>query len=297
MIPPVRPLEQVSRVAPLGVRFHDEVTGGFVGDGLVVAAHPSTQPSVRKQATVNRSSVYTWRDLPGLRGLEFGAGDAAYWSSLPAPRRFTVEVSDAQGRFLPFSFQAGLPHPGLFGLDSLGSPPSPLSPPSPGRPALPLFSAPARRAASTVAVLRAELWDTRAQAAAASALVKASAAGIVGTGVADAEGRVAVLFQYPEPEDFAPGSPADASSLPPGLPLLAQTWPLQLDVFYARRFPVPDYPDLGDTLSQPPAFVWPDTASSRNGVEQTLRYGQELVVRTQGDPRSRLWITPVGSPH
>jgi hypothetical protein len=298
----VRRLEVLSRVAPLGVRFRDEVTGALVGDGLQVSAFPEGQPTARRASIVNRSGVHVLMDLPGLRDLEFGgkdvppqdAGDAAWWASLPTHKPFTVEVEDAMGRFLPCSFRAQLPFPGLFQLDCPGVPPASLPPT--GGPAVPLFSAPARAPGGPLAVLRAELWDADAQVPAAWALVEATPEGGAPVrGVADEQGRLALFFQYPAPVDFPPGSFADASALPAGPPLLEQSWALHVRVFYARRTPVPARPDLCDTLSQPSSWAWTDTGSSVELLEPTLRYGQELVLRTQDAPRSRLWITSTGS--
>lgn len=299
MRPPIRVMEQLSRIAPLGVRFHDEATGAPVGDGLRVSAFPEHLPAARKPSVVNRSGVHVLMDLPGLRDLEYGDGDAgtdAWWAALPARRPYIVEVQDTLGRFLPCAFKAELPHRGLFAPDCITSPLSPLSPLSPGDgPSVPLFSAPARQAAVPLAVLRAELWDIHARIPAAWAYVEATlTGGATVRGVADADGRLALFFQYPEPVDFAPGSAVDASSLPAGPPLLEQAWALQVRVHYARHTPVPELPDVCTTLSQPPVGVWADTSSPLELLEPTLRYGQELVLRTQDAPGSRLWITPTG---
>jgi hypothetical protein len=70
---------------------------------------------------------------------------------------------------------------------------------------------------------------------------------------------------------------------------------LQVRFHYVRRTPVPELPDVCITLSQPLAGVWKDASSPLELLEPTLRYGQELVLRTQDAPGSRLWITPTGS--
>ncbi|MCP3137369.1 hypothetical protein [Pyxidicoccus xibeiensis] len=296
MRPAIHVMERLSRVAPLGVRFRDEATGTLVGDGLEVSAFPLGLPAARRHSIVNRSGIHVLMDLPGLRDLEYADGDAgddAWWAALPARRPYTVEVRDTLGRFLPCAFRADLPHRGLFTPDCVSSPPSPLSPNE--GPAVPLYSAPSRQSAVPMAVLRAELWDQPMRIPAAWALVEATpvAGGVTARGMADAQGRLALFFQYPEPVDFAPGSPLDASSLPAGPPLLDQSWALQVRVHYARRTPVPQLPDVCLTLSQPPAGVWADsTGSPLELLEPTLRYGQELVLRTQNAPQSRLWITP-----
>jgi hypothetical protein len=145
--------------------------------------------------------------------------------------------------------------------------------------------------------VRAELWDTSAKAPAAWALLQLSLGQqFLARGVADELGRAALFFQYPAPEDFAPGSPGDGSAFSQGPPLLQQTWTVRLEAFYARRSPLPRFPDLCDTLAQPPARLWPDSSGEQDFLERTLSFGQELVVRTQGDPLSRLRLTPTGSP-
>ncbi|MBU8896465.1 hypothetical protein KRR26_12660 [Corallococcus sp. M34] len=298
MRPAPRVLETLSRVAPLGVRFRDELMGTLVGDGLDVSAYPEGQPHLRRRASVSRSGVHVLSDLPGLRSFEIGGaemGDAAWWAQLPPRQPFTVEVEDSLGRFLPCSFRAELPFRGLFELDEA---PPPGSPPTLARPpSVPLFSAPARVTGTPLAVLRAELWDTHARAPAAWARVEVTPeGGPVARGVTDAQGRLALFFQYPAPVDLPPGSFADASTLPSGPPLLEQSWALAVRIHYARRSPVPARPDLRVTLSQPSSWVWPDAGTSLELLEPTLRYGQELVLKTQGAPRSRLWITPTGSP-
>jgi hypothetical protein len=283
-------LETVSRVAPLGVSFRDEATGDVVADGLQVSAWPEGQPSLRRESKVNRSGVHVFMDLPGLRALEGGAGDAAYWSTLTGRKPFTIEVVDTLGRFQPCSFRAELPHRGPLGFDAGSSPPAPT-------PSVPLFSAPARQAASTLASLRAELWDTQAQAPAAWALVEATPTnGSRVRGIADAQGRVALFFAYPPPVELAVAPKPKSPPLPTTRPLLEQEWTVRLRVRYAPRGPLQAPPDLEDTLAQPAASVGTNTSQWQPHVERTLRYGQALVVKTQDAPRSQLWIKPVGFP-
>lgn len=289
MRPPVQVLEQLSRVAPLGVVFRDEATGALVSDGLQVSAFPDGQPGLRRAATVNRSGVHVLMNLPGLRALESGAGDAAYWSGLTGRQPFTIEVEDTQGRYQPFSFHAQLPYRGLFQL----FPSTPQTTP----PFVPLYSAPSRTAASTLASLHAELWDTVGQAPAAWALVEAKPLnGPKVRGIADAQGRVALFFPYPPPVETVPKVKAASPPVPVTQPLLQQEWPVRLHVYFARRAVGGVAPDLNDTLSQPATSVAPDTSHWQTYVTPTLRYGQELVAKTSGEPRSRLWIKPVGSP-
>lgn len=285
MTHPVILLEKVSRVAPFGVRFRDTCTGQFVGDGLVVEAWAAGRPSTRRRAFVTSSKVWVLQDLPGLRDFELNDGQ-----TLPgAPhKRFTVSVRDTLERFLPATFLAELPHPGLFSLDDATG--SPLSPPS-AEPSVPLFSAPTRHAPPTLAVLHAELWDASHESPAAGALLEATVGnGPAVRGMADERGRTALFFPYPAPEDFAPGS---GSSFSPGLPPHEQSWTVRLTAAYAPRASAPE---LRETLAQPPAHLWHDLSGGQALIERTLHSGQPLVVRTQGDALHRLRLTPTGSP-
>src|SRR5216684_5469045 len=94
---------------------------------------------------------------------------------------------------------------------------------------VPLFSAPNRITAGGLARVSADLWDSEAGRPAAWAVLEVWAGGAPAyRGVADQDGRVAVLFAYPEP-------PLHAASPPPGgsRALSHQTWPLTLTVRYA----------------------------------------------------------------
>ncbi|HEX5749551.1 MAG TPA: hypothetical protein VFZ09_25200 [Archangium sp.] len=271
MSPSVHSYHLVSREACFGVRFRDAATGQYIGDGLVVSVWPESRPALRQRASVNPSSVWVLSDLPGLRALPPGS-----------PRkRFSVEVRDTEGRFLPCSFQVELPSRTLLTLECLpDTPPSPLWPPEP---ALPLFSAPSRHASPLLAVVRAELWDVKAEAPAAWARLEVRVKDeLVARGLADAQGRAALFF--------------DSPAILQDAPLREQSWTLRLEAFYTPAGPVPPLaPDLRGTLRQPAARLWPDTSGAQPHLELTLHYGQPLVVRTQQDTHSRLRLTPAGS--
>ena len=109
---PLRILERLTLTAPLGVTFHDTVTGLRVGTGLDVAVYQKAIPSSRAQMFPNPSGVYVLQHAPGLsRDFEFGAGDDEFWSNLPQPAPYVMEVSDREGRFQPFSLEIDLPLP------------------------------------------------------------------------------------------------------------------------------------------------------------------------------------------
>ena len=298
MTGPVRlrqPVERVSRVAPLGVRFRDTVTGADVA-GLTVEAWPAGQRHRRISAVSTAAKVYGWVDLPGVRDRTFGAGDDAYWSSALPPLSYIVDVVDHAGRFLPFRFTARAPARGIWRWTCDGD-----TSPFDAQGAVPLYSAPSRVPPAATAVIRAELYDVDAERPAAWAVVAArSGRRVIGRGMTDSEGRLLLLAPYPEP---VPPPLGVASGSPPGntrVPLWLQVWPVQLDVSYGVRAGdmSNEPPDLCEALRQAPALAWDDDA--RRAVLGTLelRYGEELQVRSRGNPRGRLLVTRTdgGSP-
>jgi hypothetical protein len=290
MPPVIKELERISMVAPLGVRFRDLCSGALVSDGLRVVVYPETNPDKRTPALVNRSSTYVAHHLPGLRGAESGAGDDAYWASLPPRRRFIVEVVDLDGRFLPFTFPADLPVRGLFEWDC-PAPGSPLSPLEVSK-AVPLFSAPSRGAVAGMAIVRAELWDPTAGAPAAWAVLTATPeGGPPAQGIADEQGRVVIFLPYPEPIDAIPGA-----SPPSGPPLTEQSWAIDLHVQYVPMPSPPSIPDLCETLWQAPATLWADFGEKLPLTGATLSFGRDVTLRsvdTATDrPLSVVHVTP-----
>jgi hypothetical protein len=301
-------IERLTLVAPLGVRFHDTASGVFVGDGLEVSVYRAGAPANRASARANRTGVYVLHHAPGLLDFERGAGDADFWRSAPPPQPFVVEVEDGQRRFQPFRFTAGLPARGILEWAR----PFGTSPPSAGG-SIPLYSSPVRPVPAGMAVLRAELWDASLDAPAAWAVLEAYLEGqLLARGVADEEGRIALIFPYPTPRPFGESSPPGAVSSPPaakGPPLTEQVWPLTVRAMYAPRRPAtsppepfatePALPDLHETLAQPPAQLWADGARTRPLGEISLQYGRELVLKSRDDMPSPpstqpsvLFITP-----
>lgn len=282
--PSVVVLEEVTCVAPLGIRFWDVAAGRAIGAGLTVQAYPRGVPDLRVNAVVSRGGVYSFRGLPGMRQVENGAGDDAFWQDHPPAASFTVEVADLSGQYLPFRLAIQLPVRGIFGLYespfSLGL--------TPDATWVPVFSAPARPVPGATAVARAQLEDTVLGAPAAWAFVTIQSAGqSAAAGIADQRGIVAVQFAYPEPRNFAIGSPLRAG----GVRWTDQTWPVTVTVLYAAGRANDAIPDLGQTLGQPAAIV--------NPAAFTLQAGQELLMRSKdsgGRDLSELLVTPAGSP-
>jgi hypothetical protein len=117
--------------------------------------------------------VYFFHGLPGMRRFENGIGDEDFWTAHPPSVPFTVEVSDAQDRYLPYQFSVLLPAHGLYGLVE-----SPLSLSlTPDATWLPVFSTPSRAMPGPSAVIHAQLMDDAAKAPAAWALMTAQVPG------------------------------------------------------------------------------------------------------------------------
>jgi hypothetical protein len=279
-------LQQITRVTPLGIKFWDDATARVMSDGLVVEVYPSGDPERRVAARPNRIGIFVLPRLPGPRdpAFEFGAGDAAFWQRLQ-PRPHVIEVADRNGFFQPFTVDQPLPVRGL------AMPPC-LPHSSPPMDAVPLFSTSSRPVPTGMAVLRADLLarvpGQPNPVPASWAVVEVHVDGQTPVrGVADREGRVAVIFPYPEPTP----SPARPMSppYPSGQSLWDQEWPVRIEVFYDPVVPAPLVPDLCRTLSQRPAMAWTNAEASTPLPDQTLRYGQELIVRNP-------FVTTAGSP-
>jgi hypothetical protein len=222
-------------------------------------------------------------------------------------------VNDNERRFLPVQFTAILPARGVY---KWISPVSIL--PATLIESIPLYSSPIRSVPSGMAVVRADLWDVSQDTAASWAVMEASLNGqVIARGIADAEGRIALIFPYPAPRPFAISSPpAFPLSSPPtasSLPLTEQVWPIRLRALYTPARPVssppnpfptkPELPELRFTLSQPEATIWADAAFSEPLLEASLQYGRELVLQTKASTsppsqarQSVLFITPAVSP-
>lgn len=276
-------IERVTRVTPLGVRFLDAPTASAVSDGLVVT-HPVAGSDAPRRALVNPSGVFVMHGFPGLRASEQGEGDAAFWAAPPVRRSYRIDVRDTLGRFHDFWFRADLPARGLF-TDLCASPPA--SPPA-GSLGVPLFSTSGRLPPPATAAVRAELRDLATGGPASRARLEVRFGGRRrGVGVADARGRVLVLFPYPELPASAALSPLSGVA-----PFRSQTWELELDVFYPAASPastaLAEPPDLCDLVDQLPATLLTPSSPARVARAE-LRYGREvelgiLYVSTASSP-------------
>jgi hypothetical protein len=139
-----------------------------------------------------------------------------------------------------------------------------------------LFSSATRAAPDVCGVLRAELREAESGAPAAWALLKAFIDGVeVATGLADAQGRVALIFPYPEPKRPPLTSPPPAIGEP--------VWNVDLQAYYLPQNPVPSQPELNTVFAQlahPRRLL--DTLSPPVELPaQTLGYHREVIVRSQ----------------
>lgn len=283
-------LEHVQRHAPLGLKFWDTAAGRASIDGLEVDVFPRARPQARVRAAVNRSGVYVAADVAGLREFEFRDVEPdALWSA--ATRPYRVEVRDPHGRFLPIAFDLELPMRGLGTWHAPWfSPPRAValpgaagSPPQLMIERIPLFSAPQRPVPEPLAVVYAQLRESDADRAAAWALLTASIDGEVsGLGLADREGRIALMFPYPEPPRMTLGSPPAARN--------DFRWQVELAAHYDIASPqvAPSaIPDLGFVLSQldTPRELLGSTLSPPQPLPAlALEYRVPLSARTETTP-------------
>ena len=288
-------LEGVQRNAALGVRFWDPATQSTAIDGLSVEVYPRANPRARTAARPNRGGVYVAHEVRGLRDFEFDPSDPAQLWSVVA-KGYRVEVRDPEDRYLPIAFDADLPARGLFAWAAPWlSPPfsPPLSPPqavtlplSSGSPPqflldrIPLFSAPSRPVPDPLAVVYAQLRDAVSGAAGAWWVLGVSIGGTErGLGLADARGRVAVIFPYPEPPRPSLASPPQSHN--------DFAWELQLAAFGELPSPPAPVPPIADlavvlgSLAAPRAVI--DSGLSP-GSPLRLAYRRPVVARSIGSP-------------
>jgi hypothetical protein len=278
--------EHVTRVTPLGFRFWDAVSRCTVTDGLEVTAFQQENPQRRTRAITNRAGVYLLQDMPGLHDAEAGRGDEAYWDNPPMKKTFVVEVKDNSRRFQNFSFKADPPSRGFFILPCLQSD----SPPK-LEGFIPLYSAPTRVVPAARAVIRAQLLDVSSGKPAAWAVLEARINDKpAAEGFADKEGRVALIFPYPEPSQPSMVSPPSGNRRP----LTEQSWPVQVHALYSASIPENETPDLCDVFAQPAAVLMSSLSPPVALMESKLEFGKELVLKS--DLESRLFIRPGGSP-
>jgi hypothetical protein len=277
-----RPVERLSIVTTLGIRFWDPAFDVQVDDGLTVTAYPFGARRPATPAFRTPSGVYAFQGLPGLHDIEYPRGDPASPGSLPASLRFLIEVSDTASRFLSVAFFVDTPFDGIFPTD-LPQAPGAVAPPG-----FYLFSAPTRGATPLIAVVRAQVSEavdaTSEQSASYAVMEVDTPAGDTWIGIADDRGMVALLFPYPT---FT-GTYNFPSSTMPSAAMAQQSWPITLRIRYqpsALSFPPGSIlPELRSVLAQSPAAIFTQRTvppgQAVTSLAATLVFGQELVMRS-----------------
>lgn len=273
----IRQLELLTNTAPLGLRFRDVVSGEFIGGGLNVTAHPAGNRRLHFPLLPNRSGVYVLHHVPGLRDFQQRAADQVWRSPLPS-QAFIIEALDPEQRFLPVQLTINLPVKGIYSWTS------PIGPSPPGPEAgIPLYPARARQAPAGMAVARAELFDLQTGNPAAWALIEAYFNNrLVARGIADQDGRLVSIFQYPAPRFSPLSSPIGSPVIGSVIPLHLQQWDLQLRAYYSPSLsPVADVskpPELNELFSQRQTILWDDAAKTRQFTNANLQYGRDLIL-------------------
>jgi len=270
-------MDSVEIRSPLGIIFRDTVTGDAIGSGLQVTAQKvgARWPDAGiTKAHVNRSGVWVFRHLDGLRKSEMGGGFPEDSGSPLTHPQYRIEVQDLAGRFLPFSFVAELPEDGLFKWPPVPTQPFPWAD-------VPLFSAPQRPVPPACAVIRSLLVRPD-ESAAAWALVEASVTvrsrEIRAFGVTDSNGSLAIMFPWPELTGLYFSSPLDGANL------AAQSWDVNFSAWGDFDSIVGNVADLDailKRLGQPADHLLAGSSTPEEYFSANLTFGAELIVPEQ----------------
>lgn len=291
------PVELTVSRAPLGAAFHDLLTDGRVTDGLVIDAWPVDGGRVTR-AFQTASGAYAFTGLDRMRRWEHPV------PGLPAapPRDFLVQVVDRRGRFVPTVLRVSVPSDGLLTQGDVLD----LDDGPDGVADLPifLFSAPQRPLPTHVAAVRAQVVDADSGEPAAwcrmEVVVEPDGAGHRRTGIADATGAVVVALPYPrfplaldDIDGLEEGDQPDPGTR--GSPVTDANWPVEVTVRWQPdsldRHRDAIAPALDRIVAQGPVLLQgavdePFEAS----LSRHLSHGVDLILRTDGDPGSRLLI-------
>lgn len=295
-------IETFALVAPLGLCFHDAATGERIGDGLKVSVYPKTK-SVKKHRTSalpNRSGVYVLHKAYGLENFPYGKGDDEFWQDNPPQKPYIVEVSDAENRFQSFRFTVDLPVRGIYQWDN-----APIVSPAKKLSSIPLYSAPTRKVLGGMSIIRAELRespenvspafppqvDTELKPASFAVLEAHFDGELVARGIADREGRIALIFPSLSPQSNPLVSPPATATR---VSLADQLWDLDLTIKYEPNIfqtSPPDlsesedevFPDLRLVLAQATGTIWADAGKTEEYTTATLYLGRELILRSRAE--------------
>lgn len=266
----VTKLEAVHHVAPLGVRFWDVAARTALRTGLDVSVRPAGSGQRVTVATVGRSGVHSFHNLPGLGLLETGEGTPQWWAANREVRDFSLEAKPRSGDLLAAGLNLKLPLRGLARNPAAAL----FATMTPDASWLPVFSSSTRPVEGAQGALRANILDAATGRPAAWALCEArTVTGLPSYGVADELGRLCVWIPYPEPPNAGPR-----------IPLSKQSWPLVIRFFFGAVATVNGVADLASVLRQPPAAAWLDAARTQPLTTAVLSFGRDLILRTADAP-------------
>ena len=263
--------DRVVRQALLGIQFRDAVDGRVVADGLQVELADLWQPQRRQLLVANRSGVFALHRFAGLRGFGDDLPD-----SPPSPGRFRVTARDPLGRYVATAVSPTLPAAGLFAPAASGSPSVPP-------PHVPLYSAATRPLPVAMASLRAELRAAGNDAAPVpwARLELWLGSQRLAEGLADAAGRVLLVFALPRPPEAAlHASPAATAT--------RFEWSVTLRAFWHPDRRADEIPDLDAVHAQPEVGLLAGASPPRALPALTLRGGETLVAASA--PSSFLYV-------
>lgn len=284
-----------TRTALLGLRVADAHRGEVV-HGLRAWAWDARLDALRSQrpeaargqearfvreARPTSNGALAWHELPFFGGWRATAPAAdestpgAFRPWDPTHRRpHGVLIVDPSGQLYPLRLQQQVPWRGLvtwpWDADDV-------------RPALRAYPTPVHPRPDGSAAVRARLWDVAREAPAAWALLRVRANGRFHVGLAGEDGQVVVFVPFPRPR--------------PGTALNQQSWPLTVEVAYARlcdprvptanlgTLPGPriraDLPTL-DAIEQQPAAqlfaTWQSAAAHTPFIPPPLSVAGELYL-------------------
>jgi hypothetical protein len=278
----VQVLERTTHRTPLGLQVWDIATATHLIEGLEIQITSGTR-AIGTRAFANRSGVYCAFNISGLQQqFELNENDTDAWKTQRRP--YQIEVRDPAGRFLPFVFDADLPIRDLMiWLTSRTLLPQPFIFPTdqsskPMIQRIPLFSSVSRSVPDTLAVVRAELREINTNRPAAWSLLKVSIdTTVLGIGLADQKGRVAILFPYPKRSSpVLPSTPPATNAF---------RWDIELTAYYTPwQTAIPDAPDLAYLVKQfdsPRKLIQSMEFPTQALSAQVLEYRKPLTVRTE----------------
>lgn len=285
----LRLLDRVSYPVPLGLLVRSASERHKIGEGLVIRATNRINPTRSFQLTSTPSGHWAAHILSGIDAET--AANPAVWAARAKPYRF--HISDRLGRYLPMRFDAPLPKrgsliwPGWAGVNRQRI--APLLPPGSGASFIPdyvpLFPAVASTGSKASARIMAHLAVREVGGAtrdAAWAMMTISfGSTVVGLGLADARGAIAVGFGYPPMPSQTPAAAV--------LGREAVTWPVRARIYFSELgdaqnpdAPPPDFADIIGQLATPPRVAMATIMGAQPALgDQTLTLGEPLVLRSR----------------